>query len=121
MKGIGFFLHLFTKFMKRVNYVTFSTSQIRLCCCVDLEIIFGLRTILGIHIKRAKLCFVKNSYVYSAGTRLHKYFEKRCKELGLNFDESFQEPKVKRTRFDNDNIEENCRSDSEDDEAQKRR
>lgn len=106
--------------MKHVISVTFNTSQIRLCCCVDPEIIFGLRTILGIHIKRAKVCFVKNSYVYSAGTRLHKYFEKRCKELGLNF-ELFQEPKVKRTRFDDDNIEENCTSDSEDDEAQKRR
>ncbi|KAL6434938.1 hypothetical protein ACFW04_005240 [Cataglyphis niger] len=63
----------------------------------------------------------EHSSVYNAGTRLHKYFEKRCKELGLNFDESFQEPKVKRARFDNDNVEENCRSDSEDDEAQKRR
>lgn len=55
--------------------------------------------------------------------RLRKYFEKRCKELGLNFDELFQEPKVKRARFDGDDIEENCTSDSEDDEeeAQKRR
>jgi len=59
--------------------------------------------------------------VYSAGMRLRKYFEKRCKELGLNFNELSQEPKVKRARFDEDN-EENCTSDSEDEsEAQKRR
>ncbi|XP_072750012.1 bromodomain adjacent to zinc finger domain protein 1A isoform X1 [Anoplolepis gracilipes] len=58
------------------------------------------------------------NYVYSAGTRLRKYFEKRCKELGLNFDELFQEPKIKKARFDD--AEENCTSDS-DGEAQKRR
>lgn len=56
--------------------------------------------------------------------RLRKYFEKRCKELGLNFDEAFQEPKVKRLRLDSDDIEENGASESEDDEeneTQKRR
>ncbi|XP_070159945.1 bromodomain adjacent to zinc finger domain protein 1A isoform X2 [Polyergus mexicanus] len=70
--------------------------------------------------ENCKLYNKEHSSVYNAGMRLHKYFEKRCKELGLNF-EFFQEPKVKRTRFDDDNVEENCTSDSEDDEVQKRR
>ncbi|EFN63819.1 Bromodomain adjacent to zinc finger domain protein 1A [Camponotus floridanus] len=63
----------------------------------------------------------EHSSVYNAGMRLRKYFEKRCKELSLNFNELSQESKVKRARFDEDN-EENCTSDSEDEsEAQKRR
>ncbi|EFN82387.1 Bromodomain adjacent to zinc finger domain protein 1A [Harpegnathos saltator] len=63
------------------------------------------------------------SYVYRAGTRLLKYLEKRCKELGLDFDEAlFQEPKAKRMRLNGDGLEENGMTDSEDDEeAQKRR
>lgn len=53
--------------------------------------------------------------------RLLKYFEKRCKELGLNFDEElFQESEAKRLRLDDDNVEENSASDS-DDEVQKKR
>lgn len=56
--------------------------------------------------------------------RLRKYFEKRCKELGLNFDETLfqEEPKIKRARLDSNDVEENGAS-SEDDEseAQKRR
>lgn len=68
-----------------------------------------------------RLCLVKNSYVYRAGMRLLKYFEKRCKELGLNFDEElFQESEAKRLRLDDDNVEENSASDS-DDEVQKKR
>lgn len=61
--------------------------------------------------------------MYRAGTRLLKYFEKRCKELGLNFDEElFQEPKSKRTKLDgNGDIEENNASNSEDDEKEKKR
>ncbi|XP_020291098.1 bromodomain adjacent to zinc finger domain protein 1A isoform X3 [Pseudomyrmex gracilis] len=63
------------------------------------------------------------NYVYRAGTRLLKYFEKRCKELGLNFDEElFQEPKPKRTKLDGSgDIEENNASNSEDDEKEKKR
>ncbi|XP_014471104.1 PREDICTED: bromodomain adjacent to zinc finger domain protein 1A isoform X3 [Dinoponera quadriceps] len=64
------------------------------------------------------------SYVYRAGTRLLKYLEKRCKELGLDFDEAlFQEPKTKRARLNGDGLEENGMTDSEDDEGemQKRR
>lgn len=76
------------------------------------------------HMKEARQCLVKNSYVYSAGMRLRKYLEKRCKELGLNFDEALfqEEPKIKRLRLDSD-VEENGASESEDDEreAQKRR
>ena len=51
---------------------------------------------------------------------MRKYFEKRCKELDLNFNEN-QEPKIKKARFDD--IEENSTSHSEDDEGetQKRR
>ncbi|XP_067206376.1 bromodomain adjacent to zinc finger domain protein 1A isoform X2 [Linepithema humile] len=62
------------------------------------------------------------NYVYRAGMRLFKYFEKRCKELGLNFDEElFQEPETKRLRLDDD-VEENSASDSDDEqEAQKKR
>lgn len=54
--------------------------------------------------------------------RLLKYFEKRCKELGLGFDEQlFQEPETKRPRLDEDD-EENSESDSDDEqEAQKKR
>lgn len=66
--------------------------------------------------------------MYRAGTRLLKYFEKRCKELDLNFEgipfeEEAEEPKVKKLKLDNDNFEENGTTDSEDDndEAQKRR
>lgn len=56
--------------------------------------------------------------------RLLKYFEKRCKEIGLNFDEVlFQEPKVKRSRLNGDDLEGSGATDSEDDEeeSQKRR
>lgn len=62
--------------------------------------------------------------MYRAGTRLLKYIEKRCKELGLDIDEAlFQEPKAKRARLNGDGLEENGMSDSEDDEeeTQKRR
>ncbi|XP_024873934.1 bromodomain adjacent to zinc finger domain protein 1A-like isoform X1 [Temnothorax curvispinosus] len=65
------------------------------------------------------------NYVYSAGMRLRKYFEKRCKELDLNFDEALfqEEPKIKRPRLVSDDDEEDGASGSEDDEseAQKRR
>ncbi|XP_011630089.1 bromodomain adjacent to zinc finger domain protein 1A isoform X2 [Pogonomyrmex barbatus] len=67
----------------------------------------------------------ENSSVYNAGMRLRKYFEKRCKELGLNFDETLfqEEPKIKRSRLDSDDVKENGASESEDDEReiQKRR
>lgn len=57
--------------------------------------------------------------------RLRKYFEKRCKELHLNFDETLfqEEPKIKRPRLDSDDVEENGASESENDEneAQKKR
>ncbi|XP_011172967.1 bromodomain adjacent to zinc finger domain protein 1A isoform X1 [Solenopsis invicta] len=62
------------------------------------------------------------NYVYSAGMRLRKYIEKRCKELGFNFDDTlFQEDsKIKRPRLDI--IDENDTSESEDErEAHKRR
>ncbi|XP_018401590.1 PREDICTED: bromodomain adjacent to zinc finger domain protein 1A isoform X3 [Cyphomyrmex costatus] len=59
------------------------------------------------------------NYVYSAGMRLRKYFEKRCKEFGLNFDDgSFQEEtKIKRPRLNSD-VEENSTSESDDDERE---
>lgn len=52
--------------------------------------------------------------------RLRKYFEKRCKELGLNFYETFsqEEYKIKRPRLDSDDVEENGASESEDDESE---
>lgn len=52
--------------------------------------------------------------------RLLKYLEKRCKELDLNFgeEESFQEPKAKRSKLDNDDFEQNGASESEDEEIQ---
>ncbi|XP_011707887.1 PREDICTED: bromodomain adjacent to zinc finger domain protein 1A isoform X4 [Wasmannia auropunctata] len=63
------------------------------------------------------------NYVYSAGMRLRKFFEKRCKELGLNFDEALfqEEPKIKRARLDSDDVEENGTSESDESETQKRR
>jgi len=56
--------------------------------------------------------------VYRAGTRLFKYFAKRCKELGLNLDEIelFQGPKAKSGRLDEDDMESDDTIDSEDDE-----
>ncbi|XP_012057721.1 PREDICTED: bromodomain adjacent to zinc finger domain protein 1A [Atta cephalotes] len=64
------------------------------------------------------------NYVYSAGMRLRKYFEKRCKELGLNFEDGFfQEEirKIKRPRLSSD-VEENDTSESDDErEVQKKR
>jgi len=47
-----------------------------------------------------------------------KYFAKRCKELGLNFDEMelFQEPKAKSARLDEDDMESDDTIDSEDDD-----
>lgn len=75
-------------------------------------------------VEEARQCLVKNSYVYSAGMRLRKYLEKRCKELGLNFDEALfqEEPKIKRPRLDSDDDEENGALESDDErEAQKRR
>ncbi|KYN28417.1 Bromodomain adjacent to zinc finger domain protein 1A [Trachymyrmex cornetzi] len=60
------------------------------------------------------------NYVYSAGMRLRKYFEKRCKELGLNFEDGlFQEEtrKIKRPRLSSD-VEENGTSESDDDERE---
>lgn len=62
--------------------------------------------------------------MYRAGTRLLKYLGKRCKELGLDFDEAlFEEPKAKRARLNGDGLEVNGIIDSEDDEeeVQKRR
>ena len=56
--------------------------------------------------------------------RLRKYFEKRCKELGLNFEDGFfQEEirKIKRPRLSSD-VEENDTSESDDErEVQKKR
>jgi hypothetical protein len=54
--------------------------------------------------------------VYRAGTRLLKYFAKRCKELSLNLDEMelFQEPKAKSARLDD--MESDDTIDSEDDD-----
>jgi len=52
--------------------------------------------------------------------RLRKYFEKRCKELGLNFEDGlFQEEtrKIKRPRLSGD-VEENDTSESDDDERE---
>lgn len=51
--------------------------------------------------------------------RLRKYFEKRCKELGLNFEDGlFQEEtrKIKRQRLSD--AEENDTSESDDDERE---
>ncbi|KAL0121189.1 hypothetical protein PUN28_008696 [Cardiocondyla obscurior] len=58
------------------------------------------------------------NYVYSAGIQLGKFFEKRCKELGLNFNKIpfEEEPKIKRPRLDSSDIEENGASESENDE-----
>lgn len=65
----------------------------------------------------------EHSTVYNAGMRLRKFFEKRCKELGLNFDEALfqEEPKIKRARLDSDDVEENGTSESDESETQKRR
>lgn len=52
--------------------------------------------------------------------RLRKYFEKRCKELGLNFDDGFfqeETRKIKRPRLSSD-VEENGASESDDDERE---
>lgn len=55
--------------------------------------------------------------------RLRKYFEKRCKELNLNFDETLfqEESKIKRSRLDSDDVEENDASESDENETQKKR
>lgn len=76
--------------------------------------------------REVRFISVKNSYVYRAGTRLLKYIEKRCKELGLNYDEEFfQESKPKRSKLDieenSDDIEENGASSSENDEREEKR
>lgn len=63
---------------------------------------------------RVRLCFFKNSYVYRAGMRLLKYFEKRCKELGLNYGEEPLRPSsAKKPR-----LEENGLVDSEDEDTE---
>ncbi|KAG7202578.1 hypothetical protein KM043_009773 [Ampulex compressa] len=63
----------------------------------------------------------EHSAVYKAGTRLLKYFEKRCKELGLNNEEdSLRSPDIKKRKLEE---EENGVTESEDEdmEVQKRR
>jgi len=61
--------------------------------------------------------------VYSAGMRLRKYFEKRCKELSLSLNEALsqEETKIKRPRLNSDYVEENGASESEDDERETRK
>lgn len=64
---------------------------------------------------KVRLCLFKNSYVYRAGIRLLKYYEKRCKELGLTThgEELLRPPDTKKPKF-----EENGLTVSEDEEAE---
>ncbi|XP_076283321.1 ATP-dependent chromatin assembly factor large subunit isoform X3 [Lasioglossum baleicum] len=54
------------------------------------------------------------NYVYRAGMRLLKYLEKRCKELGLNYDEDSVGPSVAKKQ----RLEENGVDSSEDEETE---
>lgn len=58
-----------------------------------------------------------NSYVYRAGNRLLKYVEKRCKELGIDFQtEENQEPDAKRRKVNGNSVENGDMEHSDDDE-----
>ncbi|XP_076638014.1 ATP-dependent chromatin assembly factor large subunit isoform X2 [Colletes latitarsis] len=57
----------------------------------------------------------EHSSVYKAGMRLFKYFEKRCKELRLSYDEELlQPPDAKKTKFEENGLIDNEDEDRED-------
>ncbi|XP_053985965.1 bromodomain adjacent to zinc finger domain protein 1A isoform X2 [Hylaeus volcanicus] len=57
----------------------------------------------------------EHSSVYKAGMRLLKYIEKRCKELGLHYDEELLRPPAKKPKLD-----ENILADSEDEDTEEK-
>lgn len=57
----------------------------------------------------------EHSSVYKAGMRLLKYIEKRCKELGLYYNEEMLRPPAKKPKYD-----ENSLVDSEDEDTEEK-
>lgn len=78
-------------------------------------IIFGLRTRESNNDEQFDCPFLISS-VFRAGVKLLKFFEKRCKDLGLNYDENIIR-KVKKPRHNEDfnNSETNGNDDDDDD------
>lgn len=63
----------------------------------------------------------EHSSVYKAGSRLLKYFEKRCKELGLNLEDDTGQRAAKRAKLDRNGTNENGLESEEDIEVLKKR
>lgn len=95
--------------------------QIKNNCTNEEGRIFGLRTYELVYLIRVRLCPFKNSYVYRAGSRLLKYFEKRCKEIGLNFEDDTGQSIAKKPKLNKSDTNENGIENEESFEVLKKR